>query len=124
MEFKTQWNSIPDPGEKLSQVNITERVGYVSTEDRIKSLIRSGQQLQLYRASQFSYDFDVDIDDQEIDPTSSKSFDFAEAFAHLQLLNSKALTRKKKEVKNEKEVEKEVEKADPDPPMETVVPNS
>lgn len=90
-QFKRDWSA-----EKISKVNVVERLGYVSVKDRINQLIRSGRQLQLYRASQFDFNFEdgATLDDLNIDPTRHKNFDFAEAYMMLQQLNSRATLRK------------------------------
>lgn len=111
-------------GENLSKVNVVERLGYVSVKDRIAQLVKSGRQLQLYRASQFDFNFEdgVSLDDLEIDPTRHKSFDFAEAYNMLQQLNTKATLRKEKVVDN-KEQSDIPEDAVNDEPLKTDTTN-
>lgn len=106
-KFYTTYNNRPPlSGEKISQVSLVERVGFVSAEERIAALFLAGKNLELYRASQYDYDVseNVDIDSAEFDLTRQKSFDFAEAFTQLQFLKYKtALVRRKKD---EKETDK------------------
>ena len=101
--------------ERLSQVSLVERVGYISVNERIRQMRLAGEKLMLSRAEQF--DFDVELtEDMEngfsVNPTTRYNFDFAEAFALREQLKYNFTVRRKKkdEVKTSP-----TDSADPDP---------
>lgn len=48
MEFKTKFNSKQDDGEKISNITIVEKSGYLETEKKIQSMLLSGRRPQPY----------------------------------------------------------------------------
>lgn len=122
-KFYTCYANRPvEPGEKLSQVCLVEKVGFVSMEERIQSLFTAGRNLDLYRASQYDYQFDdkIDLDSNDLDITRNKSFDFAEAYSHYQALKNRiALVRQKKTVDNSNNINNTVSSNESDASLKT-----
>lgn len=77
MEFKTNYNRKPEPGEKNSGEKLVESAGYIPADRKIMDMINAGERLQAYRSG---YEFNEDeVPDGYYDPTREPNFDMADA---------------------------------------------
>lgn len=65
--------------EKVQKESKVSMAGYQPHEEMIKSMIRAGKQLYDARTASYNAQEGVDIDEQVIDPTLRKDFDFLDA---------------------------------------------
>lgn len=72
-----KYNTPPIQKEKGGGESMTEIEGYVSSKDKIMSLISAGRRLVAARADQF--DFPDGEDNGAMDPTREPNFDLADA---------------------------------------------
>lgn len=84
MQYRVQYNPdlrYPDPGEINSGELLVETAGYISAEQRIINIMRAGQRLQETRREMYDYDYEDDIDEDNIydDPTRDPGYDMADA---------------------------------------------
>lgn len=68
--------SIP---QAFNQISKTQKIGYISAQQRIESIMRAGYQLKEYRQEQYDFKSLDTIDESLNDPTRSKGFDLADA---------------------------------------------
>lgn len=73
-----QENRFKTPPEKNCGITKVEKVGYVSSQKRIESMIQAGQRLADYRKQQFDFPDGEIIEDYE-DPTRMSNFDLSDA---------------------------------------------
>ena len=66
--------------ESNNQETVVDRVGYMSAQKRIENMILAGQRLKDFRAEQFDFSSENEIDFDASDPTRRKNFDMADAF--------------------------------------------
>lgn len=102
------------PAEKNNLPSITERGGYMPAKVRIEQFFQAGVNLENYRKQQFDYSVDdnIDIDNVDIDPTRSKSYDFDDAhddLNHLREVEERVMSERKK-VSEEAKLKAEAEK--------------
>lgn len=93
MKFNTQYDYVRPHGEFNSGEVIVDPTGYLPPEYRIKKLFNAGKLLDLIRdiESKNLYDAEIGVnpDDIPIDPTRHPSFDFGDAYRHLEALSSR-----------------------------------
>lgn len=94
IKFRTPYNhkNFPKSYEKLSDVSLTERAGYIPPKIRIEQMLLAGLRLQQSRLEQF--DFEGDVDETFIDPTRSKGYDITDAQKHLESIKPKKVEKK------------------------------
>jgi len=89
MNFVTQFNFISDPPEVNEGKCIVEKAGYIPTKHRIENMILAGQRLVAYRASQFDFATEQDIDENFDDVTRRQNFDLADASMLINAINDR-----------------------------------
>jgi hypothetical protein len=78
--FFVNYTNPPVPSaEACGGEEIVEKAGYISTKQRIESLILAGQRLVAFRKEQFDFEDDDKIDETFEDVTRAKNFDLADA---------------------------------------------
>lgn len=79
MTIYTNLNPPPPKPDRTGGKNFTETAGYVSTKRRIEEMIQAGERLVQARQEQFDFMDEVDMDEQDPDPTRQPGFDLADA---------------------------------------------
>lgn len=111
MNFFTKYNRPPKQFERGGGEILVERAGYISAQMRIENLILAGLRLQQYRDEHYDFTGE-EIDDNFIDPTRRKSYDWAEAFQQsLELAEKMKAQREAKKKKKPVDKPEEGEKA-------------